>query len=203
VDDATIRSGRLEREVDVVVIPDMRGSAIVEGLGSDRYPAEYRGGLGNEGIDALRAFVEAGGTLVAFNGATTFAIEAFDLPVRDVLEGLESDAFYAPGTLFRLDLDGSHPLARGMPSTVAAWFQRSPAFEVLDASQATVIGRWATRPESMLMSGWVLGPEAVAGKAALVEVAVGRGRVILYGFRPQYRGQSQATFPLFFNALAR
>jgi hypothetical protein len=51
------------------------------------------------------------------------------------------------------------------------------------------------------MSGWVLGPERVAGKGALLEVRQGQGRVILFGFRPQYRGQSQATFPLFFNSL--
>jgi hypothetical protein len=203
VDDALVRSGWLDREVDVVVIPDMRTSAIIDGLGSDRYPEEYRGGLGQDGVRALRGFVEHGGTVLAFNNATAFAIEAFDLPVRDALDGVESSTFYAPGTLFRLDLESDHVLTRDMPRTVAAWFQRSPAFEVLDPSRATVVGRWAERPDDVLMSGWVLGPETVAGRAALVEVEVGRGRVILYGFRPQYRGQSQATFPLFFNALAR
>jgi glutamine amidotransferase-like uncharacterized protein len=47
----------------------------------------------------------------------------------------------------------------------------------------------------------VLHPARVAGRAALVEVRLGQGRVILFGFRPQYRGQSVATYPLLFNSL--
>jgi hypothetical protein len=34
-----------------------------------------------------------------------------------------------------------------------------------------------------------------------VDVRHGRGHVVLYGFRPQYRGQSVATYPFIWNAI--
>ena len=145
--------------------------------------------------------MEQGGTLVALNNATRFAVEQLLLPVRNVLEGVADDEFYAPGAIFRLELDTNHPLARGMPEQTVAWFEDGPAFDVLDSSVVSVIGRYPTDPDKVLRSGWVLHPGRVAGRAALVEVHLGQGRVILFGFRPQYRGQSLATYPLLFNSL--
>ena len=88
-----------------------------------------------------------------------------------------------------------------MPEQSVAWFQDGPAFDVLDSSAVRVIGRYPADPGKVLRSGWVLHPAQVAGRAALVEVRLGQGRVILFGFRPQYRGQSLATYPLLFNSL--
>ena len=72
-------------------------------------------------------------------------------------------------------------------------------FEVLDPQRARVVARYAGR--SVLRSGWLLGEKHIAGKAALVEVALGTGRVVLFSFRPQHRGQTWGTFPLIFSAL--
>jgi glutamine amidotransferase-like uncharacterized protein len=98
-------------------------------------------------------------------------------------------------------LDPTHPIAAGEPEETIAWFESGPAFEARDPTRVRVIGRYPERAEDVLLSGWILGAGQVAGKAALVEVRRGRGRVILFGFRPQYRAQSQATYPLLFNAL--
>ena len=198
--DSVVRAGRLKEQFDVIVLPDQSPRDILEGL-PVRYPAPYSGGLGAEGSDALRQFVSEGGTLVALNEASRFAVQALLLPVRNVLESVTDDEFYAPGSIFRLELDTAQSVARGMPRETIGWFQGGPAFEVLDTTVARVVGRWPEDPARLLLSGWVLHPERIAGKGALVEVRQGSGRVLLFGFRPQYRGQSIATYPLLFNSL--
>ena len=47
----------------------------------------------------------------------------------------------------------------------------------------------------------LLHPEAIQGKTAALEVEYGRGRIFLYGFKPQFRGQSHATYKYLFNEL--
>jgi hypothetical protein len=198
--DSVVQAGALKQKFDVIVLPDQDPRGLSEGL-PKRYPAPYPGGLGAEGGQALRQFVLDGGTLVALNDASRFAIQSLLLPVRNVLEAVPNEDFYAPGSIFRLELEPDHPLTRNMPPSSIAWFEEGPAFDVLDTTVVRVVGRYPSEPDRVLMSGWVLGPERVAGKGALLEVRQGQGRVILFGFRPQYRGQSQATFPLFFNSL--
>jgi hypothetical protein len=199
--DSMARAGRLKERFDVILLPDQSPHDIADGLSSRRYPSPYSGGLGPDGIQALRQFVVDGGTLVALNDASRFAIQALLLPVRNVLEGVPNEDFYAPGSIFRIEVDQSQRIARGMSPQTAAWFEDGPAFDVLDSTQVRVVARYPDDPEDVLLSGWVRHPERVAGRAALVEVRVGAGRVVLFGFRPQYRGQSLATYPLLFNSL--
>jgi hypothetical protein len=198
--DSVVRAGKLREQFDVIILPDQAPREILEGL-PRRYPAPYAGGIGPEGSDALREFVAEGGTLIALNEASRFAIQALLLPVRNVLEAVPEEDFYAPGSIFRLELDTANAIARGMPGETGGWFQGSPAFESLDTTASRVIGRWPADPAKVLLSGWVLHPERVAGKAAILEVQQGAGRVVLFGLRPQYRGQSIATYPLLFNSL--
>ena len=121
-------------------------------------------------------------------------------------KGAEKE-FFVPGSILRIELDTSHPLAQGMQKDAIAWVEDSPVFEVIGGSdvsakpQVRVIARYPTN-KNPLLSGWLLGESRIRGKAALVEVTMGKGRIILFGFRPQYRGQSLATYPLFFNAIS-
>src|SRR5438477_7763598 len=198
--DSEVRAGKLHDQFDVIILPDQSPNEILEGL-PPRYPAPYSGGIGPDGSEALRQFVLDGGTLVALNEASRFVIQALLLPVRNVLEAVSEEDFYAPGSIFRLELDTSSAIARGMPRETMGWFQGGPAFEVLDSTVTHVVGRWPDDPARVLLSGWVLRPERIAGKAAILEVQQGAGRIILFGLRPQYRGQSIASYPLLFNSL--
>jgi hypothetical protein len=199
--DADVRAGSLHAKFDVIVLPSMRMREIVEGRAKETAPAEFTGGIGDGGVENLRRFVEEGGTLVCWDDSTELAIKRFDLPVRNALEGLKSSEFYCPGSVLRVEVDTSQPLARGYTSLADVYFVDSVAFDVTDPSKARVVARYAARREDVLRSGWLLGADKLAGRAALVETTLGRGRVILFGFRPQHRGQTWGTFPFIFNAV--
>jgi hypothetical protein len=208
-----------------IIFPDQAPNQILNGYAKGTMPDEYVGGVGKEGVQNLKKFVEAGGTLVFLNRASDFAIEQFGLPIKDVTQGLARKDFYIPGSILRTELDTTSPIAKGMPAESIAWFEGSPAFESVPPAvvggavgsaekappataggtdmQVRVIARYPTDPTKILLSGWALGADRIAGKAALVEVTYGKGKIILFGFRPQYRGQSLATFPLFFNAISQ
>ncbi len=200
--DRDLRAGSLNARFDVIIIPDQSAGQITRGLGNN-YPDSLRGGVGEEGARALQQFVENGGTVLAFNEASEYAIETFKLPVKNALAGVRNTEFYAPGSLFKVTLDKSNAIAaRHTASTAAVWFEDSPAFEITDTAKARAVATYESTGNA-LVSGWLLGADRLHGKAALVEAAVGKGKVVLYGFRPQYRGQTNATLPLIWDAIGR
>ena len=194
--DKDVRAGRLAERFDAIVLPAQSAAALRDGHAKGAMPEEYTGGLAEAGAAGLRAFVEAGGTLVALDSATAYAIEALSLPVKNALAGVDSKSFYCPGSILRVSVDTRRPLAHGLPETLPVWFEGSPAFE---ASGGTALARYADAEP--LLSGYLLGGEQLKGRAALVELPLGRGKVVLFGFRPQYRAQSRATYAALLNAL--
>ena len=211
VTDGEIRAGNLRAKYDSIVIPDQRARQIVDGLAKDRYPEEVAGGMGAAGVQALKQFIEDGGTVITLNDASEFAISHLGAPVRNVLEGVSDREFYCPGSILKINFDSTDQLSQGVPPldrppsgatrnlSGIAWFERGPAFEPATA-EARVVARFADAKE-LLLSGWLLGAEKIAGRAAIVEVKRGKGRIIMFAFRPQYRGQSTATFPFLFNSI--
>ncbi len=200
--DKDIRAGALHDRFDVIILPDQNTAGLARGLGN-AYPDSLRGGIGGSGGNALADFVQQGGTLLAFNDASEYAIETLKLPVKNVLAGVRNTDFYAPGSLMSVQLSPGHPLAAGVTAPVPAiWFEDSPAFEITDPSRATAVATYQASGDPLL-SGWLLGGAKLNGKAAMVDVAQGKGHVVLYGFRPQYRGQTMATQPLIWEAIMR
>jgi len=200
--DRELRDSALRSRFDVIVLPDQSPRELQDGAVSETYPDSLKGGIGDAGAAALQAFVNDGGTIVAFNDASRWAITALGLPLRDVLDGVSAKDFYAPGSLLRVELDRESPLVKTMVSHPVAWFEHSPAFEATDSTHVAVVARYPAG-EDPLVSGWLLGGDKLRGKAALVDVTMGKGHVILFGFRPQYRGQSMGMFPLMWEAVGR
>ena len=273
--DADVRAGNLRAAFDVIVLPDQTVAGIMHGFqsgepgrgGAESAPSlaaiqrpEFSGGIGLEGALALQRFVGDGGRLVALGGATDFAISEFGLPLRNVLNGVQSTQFYAPGSLLRIEVDPNLPETRGMKKDSVAFFVNSAAFQLWDprppaaalryhetetrrtrangATQETRTADTRQRGEAAvntadnesadeslgrgirdlgdhegfrvlalyakqkpLLSGWLLGEQHVTGQIAAASVPFGQGRVVLIGFRCQFRGQSENTFPLLFNSL--
>ena len=164
----------------------------------EELPPEYRGSLDK---DAVRSFVENGGTLIALNAACDYVIDNFNVPVRNALARTD---FSVPGSLLRVKVNTNHPVTADMPSETAVFVDRPIAFET--APPGAEMQRWilATYPDDapdILLSGWVSGEERLTRKAAAVAMTYGKGRIVLFGFKPQHRGQTHATFPMLFNAL--
>jgi hypothetical protein len=211
ITDADIRAGQLRDRYDTIIIPSDRADRLILGRSADMAPPEYVGGLGTEGVEALKRFVEAGGTLICLDEAGELAIHAFSLPVRDVAREA-TDGFFCPGSILRIELESASPLTYGLRAETAGFFAFSAAYETLGdrppaagqggptpGAAVETVARYAK--QDLLLSGWIEGEKVIAGRSAVIQATVGTGRIVLLGFRAQHRGQSHATFRLLFNAL--
>jgi hypothetical protein len=197
-----LRAGKLNDKFDVIVFAQQSKNSILNGNRGAFVRPEYRGGLGEEGSRAIAEFVRNGGMLVTLDSAADFAIDELGLPVRNTLRGVPSSQFYCPGAVLEIFVDNRHPLGYGMPPRTSAYFLNSPVFE-LSAPFTTTEARAVVKYPSTnpLQSGWIGGPEHLYDKVGVADVSYGKGRVVLLGFRAQFRAQPHATFKLLFNAL--
>jgi len=213
--DKDIKRGRLADRFDVIILPSDHKSMITgEGIEEyyekrwqdtmtmPKYPPEYRSGIGKEGVEKLKGFAEVGGTILCLGESSDFAIEELKVPVKNVLTDVKPTEFVCPGSTLHVDVEAANPLAWGVQEDLLVIFRSHGAFEVKPGSRNEDYGVVLTYPDDHIMeSGWLQGEERLSRKAAMVEAKTGRGRVILYGFAPQYRAQSDAAFKLFFNPL--
>ncbi len=205
--DADILAGDLSQRFDVIILPaDSKSMMTGEGRSDDGesdVPPDFRSGFGQAGVEALEDFVEAGGTLVTFAQAGRLVVDEFEVPVRDVVDGLSSNDFWAPGSTLRVRVDTEDPFTYGMPAEALATFLAGgQVYETVPGARSDAVSRLVTYVDrDVLQSGWLLGEQVIANRAAVVSVEKGSGTILMIGFRAQHRAQTHGTFKLFFNAL--
>src|SRR3989454_1215104 len=159
---------------DAIVLPSEQARPPID---SD-VPITETGRISDQGYANLAHFVNDGGTLVCFDGSCGQLIRQWKLPLRNALEGLRSSDFYCPGSILRLDVDTTNQIARTMSKDTDAYFINSSAFETTDRDKVHVIARYAK--DEVLRSGWLRGEDKIKDKIALAEIAMGKGRIILF-----------------------
>jgi hypothetical protein len=198
---ADVRATNLHSRYDVIVLPDMSTSQLMDGFHVGIIQGQYTGGIGREGLENLRAFVRDGGTLVALNQTASNLIPLMSLPVKNAIDGAKSSTFFCSGALLRVEQENPElPINYGIPDSPIVMFQRGPVFVPTAGFEGAILARYA-KGTNPLESGLLLHPEAIQDKAAAVELTYGKGRILLYGFKPQFRGQSHGTYRYLFNAL--
>jgi hypothetical protein len=199
---ADLRAGKLRDKYDAIILPDQAPRSIIAGANGQNIRPEYRGGIGEEGIDALREFVAHGGTLITLGQASDLAIERLGVPLRDLKAGLTRDQHFAPGTILNVEIDTANPIGFGMAASTTGFYNNSPFFALLEGFSSQKLNVIARYPNAdVVASGWLKGEELMSGRAAVVSVEMNPGRIVLFGLRPQHRAQTHATFPMLFNAL--
>ncbi|MBI3447524.1 MAG: hypothetical protein HY049_01195 [Acidobacteria bacterium] len=213
LDNAAIVKGNLRQSFDAILLPDMPKETIATGKpkreeGEMAYfvelPPEYNGGLGADGAKALVTFVQDGGTLVAFSAASDYVIDQFNVPVSNTLSKAKPSEFSCPGSILRARVMTDHPVTRGLPEEIGLFVDKPMVFET--APPAGDVGRrvlatYPDDPRDVLMSGWISGADRLTRRAAAVALTYGKGKIVLLGFRPQHRAETNGTFPFVFNSI--
>jgi hypothetical protein len=227
IHNADFKNGGLAGKYDTVILPAQSPTSILNGMRASTRPdsgsasqqrPDYVGGIGGDGLAKLLEFVEKGGTLIAIDSAADLPAQKFPLAVNGLLKstggGMEGppetsvaeDGYYCPGSLIRIDVDNTHPIAFGMPKEAFAFSSGGQAWDVtlmpeLNKGDREIRSVAKYAKDKLLASGWISGEKAVLGKQIVLDVRFGKGRVVLFGFRPQFRGQTFGTFKLLLNAI--
>ena len=218
IKDKDIIDGKLPEKIDLLIFADDSPALIlgeskeaIEKALSELYrrpvvlpptPPEYMSGIKKEGLEKVKDFVNNGGTLLTFNSSCELAIDAFKLPINIPSKKLDPKEFFCPSTILKVNVDNTHPLCYGMPKLAYVMYHNSMILELVPAFNNEAYQTPLTYPESDIMqSGWLIGEKYLSRKPALIDAKQGKGRIVLYAFRPQFRGQTLGTFKTIFNAI--
>lgn len=197
-----LRSGSLQDFLDVLILPSLSDRQLDAGRLPGSVPEPFAGGLDPEGAIAVEEFVRAGGNLIAIDRAGEWAVDLFQLPLINSVA--QAEDFYCPGSVVRT-LPERAELTVGLPASLPVFFSHSRAWSLREdvveqeGWEIQTLLRYA--PTRTLLSGYIREPEAIAGHPAWLQVNYQAGHIHLFGFRPQYRGWSQAAFATLFRAI--
>ncbi len=206
---------------DVIVFPDASKSLLMSGkyvrggtTSIPSYDPKYIKGMEKEGLQKLMDFEYKGGTIISWGASTAlfFGVqsvtisedekEEFSLPVSDISSSIQGKGFYAPGTLFNVDLIEGHPLTLGMGETACIFSEGTPILATsvpyFDMDRRVIA---SYSKEDVIASGYAENEELIEGKSAMVWAQKGKGNFVFYGFNPQFRASTSGTYKLIFNAL--
>ncbi|MCP2598804.1 peptidase M14, partial [Candidatus Aminicenantes bacterium AC-335-L06] len=203
IHNSEIKSGNLINRYNVIIIPNMSLSALIEGR-KEGVPPEFRGGIGEEGIISLEEFVRNGGKLLTIGHSSELPIKYFNIKVKNLLsyrdfrrgETEEKGRIYCPGSILKVKVKNSHPVGYGFENICAIFFRNSPVFDV---EKGEVIVYYPDY--NPLLSGIIENDEKMYGKAAIVECSIGKGKIRMIGFKPIHRAQAHGTFKFVFNSI--
>jgi hypothetical protein len=215
-------AGNLKARYDVIIFPD---GGIPEtdtaggGFGGrqptpQEVPEEFRARLGRVSIartiPQLKRFAEEGGVVVAYGGSAVLG-HHLGLPVSDHLVEVQQDGddrplprtkYFIPGSILRVAVDNTNPLAFGFEKQVDVLFENSPVMQL--APDATLRGvmpvSWFDSKEP-LRSGWAWGQHYLDGGTTGVDATLGKGKVFLMGPEITFRAQPHGTFKFLFNGI--
>lgn len=200
VRNADINNGNLKSRFDVILMASERPGTIENGFDKGMAPPQYTGGLKGLGVRNIRTFVSKGGTLVCMNKSSDFAIQELHLPVENSVKKLKRSQFFTGGSIMEVSHNIVHPVMGGMADKSGVFVFDSPVFKTLEGFKGEVLSKYQEKG-SPLLSGYLVGEKYMNNMAAAVDVHYDKGHVILFGFQPQWRGQSMGTYRALFNAL--
>jgi len=197
---ADVNNGNLNEKFDVILLASEKPGTIENGFQKGMAPPQYVGGLKGLGVRNIESFISSGGTLVCLNKSTDFAIKEFHLPIESNVEKLKKNEFFTGGSILEVTNNTLHPVMAGMPEKSGVFVFGSPVFKTLEGFKGEILSKYQEKG-SPLLSGYLVGEKYMNNKAAAVDVHYKKGHVVLFGFQPQWRGQSMGTYRALFNAL--
>ena len=220
-----IDKGSLKDKFDVIVfvdgsIPAYAANPATAGGGRGGFgtpaletiPEEYRARVGRmsqeKSIPQLKAFLEAGGEIVAIGSATNLATH-LDLPVRnamvEMVDGAEkrlpATKYYVPGSVLNVAVDKSLAANWGMDKATDVYFDNSPVFKLSPNNNGKVKPLAWFSTASPLRSGWAWGQSYLQDGVAAFEADYGKGKLYAFGPEITFRSQTHGTFKWMFNQL--